>query len=346
MKTSKIRVNSWLFSEEIMMSTWTKRKRLETTIAGEKADRPPVALWRHWPGDDQDSAALAAAHLQWQRDYDWDLVKVSPASSYCLVDWGVKDQWTGSLEGTREYTEHVVSQPADWEKLTVLNPRQGMLAVQLETLQRVGEGLSGETPFIATIFSPLAQAKNIAGGEQMLSHLRSHPDALHAGLKTITQSTLNFIEAAKETGISGIFFATQHCRYALMGPEEFQQFGRPYDLEILAAADDLWLNLLHIHGRGIMFQEAAGYPVQIVNWHDRDGDPNLAEGLPHVSGAVSGGVSRWTLYQDGPAAALAEAQEALDQTDGRRFMLGVGCVAMTNTPLRNIRALREFVDKK
>lgn len=327
------------------MSYWRKRKRLETTIEGGPADRPPVALWRHWPGDDQDAAALAAAHLKWQQDYDWDVVKVSPASSYSVVDWGVKDQWVGSTEGTREYISRVVQQPGDWEKLPVLDPRKGMLAAQIEALQLVGEGLDEDTPFIATVFSPLAQAKHLAGSELMLSHMRSHPDAFHAGLKTITISTLNFIEAAKKTGISGIFYAVQHARYPILNPSEFYDFGRTYDLRILSETSELWLNMLHIHGEEIMFKEAADYPVQFVNWHDRENEISLSDGLKRVSGAVSGGVSRRTLYEEGPAGTLAEANGAMEQTGGRRFMLGVGCVAMTNTPLRNIRALREFVDQ-
>ncbi len=33
-----------------------KRERLEAAIAGQSVDRVPVALWRHFPGDDQDPA--------------------------------------------------------------------------------------------------------------------------------------------------------------------------------------------------------------------------------------------------------------------------------------------------
>ena len=331
------------------MTEWSKRKRLEATIAGEKADRLPVALWRHWPGDDQDAGALAAAHLKWQQEYDWDLIKVSPASSFCLEDWGVKARWEGSDEGTRTYTERIVHDPEDWEKLTVLDPGEGMLATQIEALRLLGEGLAvspdGETPFIATVFSPLAQAKNIAGHTRMLSHMRSDPQAFRKGLKTITESVLAYLEAAKKTGISGIFYAIQHARYPLMGPAEYQSFGRPYDEEILAAASDLWLNMVHIHGEdSIMFDLVADYPVQLVNWHDRDTGFSLREGLQQVSGAVCGGISRWSLYQDSPEQMLVEANDALEQSGGRRLVLGVGCVAMTNTPLRNLRALREFVE--
>ncbi|GMQ79185.1 MAG: hypothetical protein BMS9Abin02_1746 [Anaerolineae bacterium] len=331
------------------MSTWNKRKRLEAAITGLRLDRPPVAIWRHWPGDDQDAASLAAAHFGWQKDYDWDLIKVSPASSFCLVDWGVEAQWQGSYEGTRTYTRRVVKDPEDWTKLSALNPGTGMLAVQIEALEILGKGLTKEfadpPPYIATIFSPLAQAKNIAGESRMLSHMRSHPDQFRQGLEIITQSTIAYVRAILDTGISGIFYAIQHARYPLISPIEYQSFGRPYDEPILAAASDLWLNMVHIHGeKDIMFDLVADYPVQLFNWHDRDTGFNLSDGLRQVSGAVSGGVSRWSLYKDTPESALAEAGDALAQTNGHRLLLGVGCVAMTNTPLRNIRALRNFVD--
>jgi hypothetical protein len=47
-----------------------KRERLEKTIAGEATDRAPVALWRHWPGDDQRAADLARSVVEFQQTYD------------------------------------------------------------------------------------------------------------------------------------------------------------------------------------------------------------------------------------------------------------------------------------
>ena len=144
------------------MSEWSKRKRLEAAINGEKPDRMPVSLWRHWPGDDQDAAALATTHLKWQRDYDWDLLKVGPASSYSVVDWGVRDRWVGHIEGTREYTHQPIRKPEDWEQLPVLDPTKGMLGKQIETLRQVGQHLKEDTPFIATIFSPTSPYPTIS----------------------------------------------------------------------------------------------------------------------------------------------------------------------------------------
>ncbi len=328
------------------MSDWSKRQRLEAIIAGEKPDRVPVALWRHWPGDDQDAQALAAAHLKWQQDYDWDLLKVGPASSYMVSDWGVRDEWVGHIEGTRQYTHRPIQKPADWESLTPLDPSQGALAVQIEALRLIGEQLDGTVPFIATIFSPLSQAKNLAENSVLLSHLRSHPDAVQQGLEAITESTIRFIEAAKATGISGIYYAVQHARYPLMSWDEFTGWGRPFDLRILETIQDTWLNVLHIHSSEIMFDAVANYPVQIVNWHDRETGISLRSGLEKIQGAASGGVDHWTLHQESPEQMLEEVEDAIAQTNGRRLLLGTGCVAMITTPLRNIRALRESVEER
>ncbi len=104
----------------------TRRARLLATCAGETTDRPAVALWRHFPGDDQRPADLAAATLAWQTQWDWDFIKVSPASSFCLTDWGVATRFGGGDEGTREYLSTVVQQPEDWARLPVLDPHAGV----------------------------------------------------------------------------------------------------------------------------------------------------------------------------------------------------------------------------
>ena len=100
----------------------THRERIQTTLAGSLPDRTPVALWRHFPNEDQNPEALAAATLNFQEAYDFDLVKVTPASSFAVKDWGVEDEWKNNPEGSREYTKHVIREPKDWETLSVLDP--------------------------------------------------------------------------------------------------------------------------------------------------------------------------------------------------------------------------------
>jgi uroporphyrinogen decarboxylase len=324
----------------------TKRERLEKAIHGEDVDRVPVALWRHWPGDDQRPADLAEATVDFQRRWDFDFVKVTPASSFCIADYGVQDQWVGSLEGTREYTRHAVQRSLDWTELRTLDPNKGSLARQIETLRLLKEAFGTETPYIQTIFSPLAQAKNIAGPELLIEHLRTAPDRVKTGLNTITESTLRFIDATRRSGVSGIFYAIQHASYNVMSEKEYLEFGQPYDQRILEALpDDWWLNVAHLHGKAPMFDIVCNYPIHVLNWHDREAAPDLAAGKLKFPGAVSGGIGRWDPMHNGtPVEVRAQARQAIEQTNGRRFVLSTGCVIMTTTPTSNIRAAREVVE--
>lgn len=320
--------------------------RLETVLVGARPDRVPVALWRHFPVDDQQPGSLAAATIDYQRVYDFDLVKVTPASSFCIKDWGVQDEWRGASEGTREYTVRAIHKPEDWERLQIQDAAKSRLGGQLECLRMITGELGGETPVIQTVFSPLAQAKNLVGNANLLVHIRQYPEELHRGLKTVAETTRRFIEAAMQTGIAGVFYAVQHAQYHLLTREEYQEFGRAYDLMILEPARELWLNMLHLHGENVMFDQFLDYPVQILNWHDQDTDPDLGEGQRRFTGVVCGGLQRErTMVLGTPGQVTAEAQAAIRATGGQRFILGTGCVVPITAPRANLLAARRAVEK-
>jgi uroporphyrinogen decarboxylase len=337
------------------MPDMTNRERLEAAIRGDAVDRPPVALWRHFPGDDQDPIELAASTVAFQEQYDFDLIKVTPASSFCVQDWGAQDRWEGNQEGTRIYTRQVIHSAADWYELQPLDVEKGALGGQLRCLEQIqhllndGAGqrhaLLGQVPYIQTIFNGLSQAKYLAGRDTVTAHMRENPAALKAALDVITDTSVRFVEAARKRGIAGIFLAVQHASYSLLSEAEYTEFGLPYDLRLLEAADGLWLNVLHLHGERVMFDLLSRYPVAVFNWHDRETPPNLKEGQAKVKGAVLGGLRQWeTMLRGTPDEVRAEAQDAIARTGGRRFILGTGCVTPITSPWANIRAARLAVD--
>jgi uroporphyrinogen decarboxylase len=321
-----------------------KSERLEATIRGEPVDRVAVALWRHFPGDDQRAEDLAEATVAFQRRYDFDFIKVTPSSSFCVQDWGVETRWLGNEEGTREYTRRAINGPDDWRKLQPLDPRRGALGEQLRCLDLIQRQVGSEVPFIQTIFNPLSQAKNLAG-PGFVADMRQHPDALRAGLEVITATTISFIAAAREAGVAGIFLALQQATYDLLGEEEYKTFGRPYDLRVLEAAQDLWFNVLHLHGEQVMFSLVADYPVQAINWHDRETWPSLQEALGLTDKALIGGIRRVeTMRRGTPQEVQEEVADAIRQTGGRRYIVGTGCVTDIVSPTSNIRAARQAVE--
>ncbi|TFH33426.1 MAG: uroporphyrinogen decarboxylase [Anaerolineales bacterium] len=322
----------------------SKRERIEAAIKGEVADRAPVALWRHFPVDDQTPESLAESTARFQERFDFDLVKVTPASSYCLRDWGVIDEWRGDPEGTRSYTKRIIESPEDWGRLAVLDPRSGQLGDQLTCLGLLRERFGRDVPMIQTIFNPLAQAKNLAGGARLLEHLHQAPQLVERGLRVIRDTTLAFVEALQSIQIDGIFFAVQHASFHYFDGPTYARYGEAYDMPILEAANPWWLNVLHLHGEAVMFDIALRYPVQVVNWHDLETPPSLSEGAQQFKGAVCGGTRRDTLALGTPEDIRAETQAALDTTGSKGVIISTGCVIPIVTPEGNIRSVRNAVE--
>lgn len=324
----------------------TKRERLRAAIAGDLADRPPVALWRHFPVDDQSAPGLVDSVLAFQREFDFDLIKVTPASSYCLRDWGARDEWLGSTEGTRAYRTRVIQSPNDWSSLTVLDPHRGSLAEHLRSLRLIVQAEGHRTPIVATLFSPLAQAKNLAGEEALFDHLGRDPDQVRHGLEVIARTTMDFVGALKDTGVDGIFYAMQFAGRPRFDPEDYERLGLALDRRILEAAGDLWLNLVHLHGSDVFFDLAATLPAPILNWHDQETPPTLGDGRRRSARAVCGGLSREaTLVLGSPDRVVEEARRAFAATSGGRgLILGTGCVVPIHAPRGNLLAARSVVE--
>lgn len=314
----------------------THRERIEACLNGEQTDKTPIALWRHFPEEDQNPETLAAATIKFQQTYDFDIVKVTPASSFAVKDWGVEDEWQNNPEGSREYTKRVIQTPKDWETLKPLDPSAPHLAAQLRCLKLVREGIGKETPVVQTIFNPMSQAKNLAGNDLLLEHIKKYPEAVMKGLATIARSTVKFIEAAHGLGADGIFYAIQHAQGGLLELDEYKRIALPYDQQTLKPADEFWCNLLHLHGSDVYFSLLRLMNFQIVNWHDRESYPSLMEAQSVYRGVVCGGIRQETLHKGSQAQVKEEALDAIQQTRSKRFILGTGCVVYYQSPHENI----------
>ena len=82
-----------------------------------------------------------------------------------------------------------------------------------------------------------------------------------------------------------------------------------------------------------MFDLIARYPVQALNWHDRESGPSLREGQARFRGAVCGGLEHWDhLLRGDPGQVRGLVRDAVEQTGGKRLIVSSGCVAPVNAP--------------
>lgn len=316
----------------------TPRERVLAALRGAPTDRPPIALWRHFPGDDQRADSLARAHVAFWRTFGFDLLKVTPASGYYAEDWGLRAAYRPNREGVRTYLERPIKKAADWPALRPLDVTAGAYGRELRALGLVREAIGPEVPVLATVFSPLTVARTLCGERAVVRYLREEPDALHAGLETVADVTARFAASCLRAGASGIFFATQMACGEAVTEEEYEIFGRPYDLRVLEAASGAEVLILHAHGEGIYFDLLTDYPVHALNWHDRRTPPTLAEARKRCGLCLVGGIDERTFADRTPEEVRAEVRDALAQTGGVRHILGPGCVIPIDTPAANIEA--------
>ena len=262
----------------------TKRERIRAVVEGREPDKLPYSFWTHLPGIDLDPERLAEETYKFYRTYDVDFIKTMNNGMYAIEDFGCEIDYSEVLKGG---VAHVVKTPIhqaeDWYKLSVCPVDKGSLARELKSLALLLEKTKQEdVPVIFTVFSPITTANKLSGGTLRQYLADGHGEAVHHALKIIPETTCQVAKRAIELGADGIFFAAQSSTYDFMTAEEYEEYGVPYDMEVLEAAKDGWMNTIHAHGPNIMLELLKNYPVDVFNWHV-PGDGKMPHGRlkPH-----------------------------------------------------------------
>ena len=196
-----------------------------------------------------------------------------------------------------------------------------------------------------TVFNPISIASDLAESDEVfLDHLRHHGERVHAALRAISETFAAFTRETLARGASGIFFATtDYANDTRIDRATMEEFGRPYDLRVLAEASGALLNTLHVCGPGAYVEPLLDYPVAIISWaaHDR-GNPSITALRKLTPKTLMTGVAHDTTFAKGTVEAVeSEARAAIAESGGTRFILGPGCAVPAASPLPHYRAVRE-----
>ena len=304
----------------------TKIERINRAIKGKEVDRIPFSVWYHFGLQHLPGETLAEAELSFYKKFDLDFIKVMHDYPYPLP------------EGMQE-----INRPEDWMKLKPLTAHQGGFKEQSRALLIIGKELNGKAYYIDTIFSPWSTARKLAR-DRIFEHQKSAPDKLKKGLEVITASFCAYIQEAIKNGLSGIFLSIGGASFDLMTESEYQEFGRPYDLQVLAAAEKAAFNVLHIHGQNLMFDLVKEYPVQALNWSHRHTAPSLKEARKKYSGCLIGGIDETDTDSVRPPAIRTQVKQTIQELGRKGVILGPGCAIPTNTPPANILAILQEIE--
>lgn len=343
-----------------MEQTQSKRARFEQIlIHRQAADRPLVSAWRHFIEAEHDSAALAAATVAFQREYDWDFVKINPRTTYYAEVWGNEYDY-GNYDGVVPVvTKARLAQASDLSGITAKTAESPPLKGQLDVISIVRRELGADIPILQTLFSPLAVLEYLCGHRTLAAYrpaireatplpnlLASAPQEVHAALEAITATLADYAAAALRAGADGFFYAVLGlARDGYLTSSEYEEFGRRYDLKLLEALSPAPV-ILHTCGPEAHPEHFADYPVAALHWADlAPGNPGLEQGRRWLGERIAvGGVDERLFSGSSSAAEIRnQALSAIAQMQDRPFILAPGCGVPLDSVPEALQALRSAV---
>lgn len=333
-----------------------REERIKAVLKDGKADRVPISLWTHFSELDQDPLSLAKATAEFIKKYDFDFVKMMPFALYSVQDYGTELQIFNTHDKAPRVLNYGIQSIDDYDRIHVIPGIQGTLGKQVEFARYLSALLPAHTPFIQTIYSPLSNLYKMAG-DRLFSDLEEVPGKIHRALDALVETTRDFIRLNIEAGVSGFFFATQTARKDLITERQFYEFEKPYDVRVIQSyAEKTWMNVLHLHGSQVYFQETLDYPVNIVNWHDQTTEPSLSEARKLTDKVLMGGIRSAPVlvnrvYQsddiitDGtPDDVIAQIHESIRAVNGEKLIISPGCGVGIHAKEENFYAARAAVE--
>jgi uroporphyrinogen decarboxylase len=319
-------------------------ERIQAVINGEELDIPPISMWRHFFREEPYINKLTEALIGFQRQFNWDFAKINPRANFMVEDWGVKDNYYDNDYKAPETVDWPVKSISDWNKIEPLNPQKGVLGEHLVLLNTISNNFKGDVPLLMTLFTPLSIAGRLAGNDSsMKTLLNENPKIIHQILEIITQTFIEFSEECLNAGASGLFYATTHWgTYNNMTDQEYNEFGRPYDLKLLNALPKSIFNILHVCQSNNMLRSLSDYPVQAFNWDTREpSNLSLKEGHQITGKVVIGGLGQKTTLPNGTTSdVIEEINDSRLEMCNKNWILGPGCTFSPETPEENLRVLR------
>lgn len=326
-------------------ATMTKAERIRATLAGDAVDRVPFSFWHHFPEIDRTVQGLVNETVAFHQRFDVDLIKLMPTGMYSILDYGATIELSPGDGGTTQIKTSPIQTSQDWGKVSPASPSDGALAEQVEVVRQVRNAVGPDVPIIQTIFSPLSMAQKLAG-DSLFEHIEDDERVVHQALEQFTRDVTEFGRECLAAGADGFFFATQQAsRDTRLSDSQFARVGIDYDVRVLEALkgdERSWCTILHLHGDNPKFELADQYPVDAVNWHDRESGPPIAEAMNLTKRVLVGGIDR-----TGPVAkgdldgALGEVDDAIEQSNGKRLIVAPSCVlpiSVQDSVLKGIRA--------
>ncbi len=320
-----------------------KQDVIKQVLNGETPDYIPFSFWSHYPDIDRDPEKIAEQTFKNFKRFNLDWIKTLNNGMYTVEDYGVTiDHEPVKTGGMSEIVNTPIQLAEDWEKLPEVTIESKALARELKYLELLLKKVNGEAPIIMTIFSPLTIAHKLSKGK-VLDHIaEGNGNLVKHALDKIATTHAQLAHRAIELGADGIYFATQLADFDKTTQSIYEEYGLPFDKKVISGAEQGWLNVVHLHGSNIMTDFIGEFPVQVVNWHVGESQPDIKKGQEQAEAPVMGGLKRLDITEDNLEALENQIKDAITQLEGKNLLLSPACMIPLPFKSKNIDKIIEM----
>lgn len=330
------------------MEKYTHRERINMIIAGEEPDRFAASFWRHYFHLENNARDTAEAMIAFQREFDWDFIKVNPRADYHVQDWGLELIYSTDELKKHEKARFPIQSAEDWDRVEPLPMSAPNLAEHLQVVSLIRKAVGPDVPILMTVFTPLSLAgRMVPSKETFVDYLRTEPERVERAVRAITRTFEQYAIELRNAGADGLFYATTHwASYDRLTWDEYQRYAVPYDLRVAQAAGDDALNLLHVCASNNFLRELSkfDYRAKLVNWDASDPTNVPLDKAYNIypGAALVGGVDHtgWLLRSE-PDEMVYFIDEIIKTHEPSRVIIGPGCAVEPETNMANLKAIRE-----
>lgn len=331
-------------------------ERIKAMVNNETVDRPGVTIWKHFFLEDHELEDSVKAHIAFQEQNNWDVIKVMANAVYFIDQYGANIKWGTNENEFPNVIKRVVNSPRDFRYLKPVSMKGGAVQREVDVVKRLMDRYGGKVPVLATVFTPTSYAQELMTGNfypwPFKEVVEYYPDDLKEALKVLTDSTQRLIEEYLKAGVDGIFYANQHMYSRIFTRETFEEFCLPYDIEgFIPALGKTWFNVLHIHGTKDIFTEfISKYPQEVINWEDINSGLSLAEmHRMYPNKILMGGIERNSEFREDNRQLLVKKlveriHIASSCVPANKLIITSGCSQPTDIPNYRFNTLKEAME--
>lgn len=342
-------------------------ERVKALLNNEKPDRILTATWMHVPDVDKKPELFAPKIIELTEAYDADIVKIQMDATYIAESYGQDMTFYEhpSVENQRikklfEVNKYLIRNLDDVKNIKLKDASTDpVIQREAKGIKLIADHYKGTKPVLPTLFSSFSWLVSMTEGriDKVREFIKEDRAAVDAALEIINEYNIAIVDEFIKAGADGFFFATSFTSPNAVTREEFEEFNKKYDLEVLNHIhENTWFNMLHVHGNADLYiEDLVKYPVESINWENNTWgvDPSkltTAKQLRALTDKILiGGNDQFHDFYG----SLEEVEEHftknlqtfIDEIPDGKFIFGAGCSIPLDVKPEKLKLVRKVADK-